>query len=118
VVAPQTIWTARGTAQLVPARPVGHLVGVLYESDRASRTRQAHRPLSQAQLPRGSPKPQPQALTPTPPYEVSRPRTGDRDPVVDRGELGGGRPRRRPGCSGRDRLGRPVEPPADWRWIS
>ncbi len=40
-----------------------------YEPDRASRTRQARRPPSRAQPPRGSPQHQPPALTATPPYE-------------------------------------------------
>ena len=42
-----------------------------YESDRASRTRQARRPLSRAPQTRGSPKPQPSRLTTVPPYELA-----------------------------------------------
>ena len=47
-----------------------------YESDRASRTRQARRPLSRAPQTRGSPKPQPSRLTTVPPYELAMVTTG------------------------------------------
>ena len=55
----------------------------VYESDRASRTRQARRPLSRAHHARGQPTPPAAlALTPPPPYELSR---SNLDPAPCRG---------------------------------